>query len=586
MPPRRSAILAASLTALAALAAAGLYWRATARGVGLYGDSVDYVAAARSVLAGDGVKTLDGQGGVYPMTQFPPGYPLLLAGAALVSRLDPVDAARPLNGLLGVGTVLLAGWGAWRPTRSAPAAALAAALVATAVPLLSMTARLYSEAAFLFLSLLALLLVARAIDAGRWRWVVAAGLAAGAAAVVRYAGFAVIGVGAAALATLRVPRVGYAQPVPRDLPRTEDTGWGYPTRGTRRFFAAGLFLAIALLPGVVWAARNVAVAGRPTSRLLRFHPPTLGRLADGGWTLLAWVSPDSWAEAGVAGVVGLCVVTGLTLHHRQSRLCEAGEPPATPQPAGATRVVLLAWLVGYPLFLLASLTFFDANVPLNDRILCPLYAPGAALLAVFAFRLAPPAKETHRLAAPLAGRLMGEPRAPQAGRLNGGVIGRGRVPAILALVLSALVAGLLTLNLLGAWHWSAATHDRGLGYARPRWQRSQTVRALSALPPDFCVYTDGYDAVYLLTGRRVRQLPKTGHRSAGEANPRYDAEVAAMADRLRETGGWIVLFDHIDRDDFLMTEADLRQRFELVDARRKQPSDGRIYRIVPKSAPK
>ncbi len=574
VPHRRSAILAATLTALAALAAAGLNWRATARGVGLYGDSVDYVAAARSVLAGRGVQTLDGQGGVYPMTQFPPGYPLLLAGAALVSRLDPVGAARPLNGLLGVGTVLLAGWGAWRPTRSAPAAALAAALVATAVPVLSMTARLYSEAAFLFISLLALLLVAKAIDGGRWRWVVAAGLAAGAAVLVRYAGFAVIGVGAAALATLRVPRVGYAQPVSSALGGSRGTGWAYPTRGTRRFLAAGLFLVITLLPAVAWAGRNVAVAGRPTSRLLRFHPPTLGRLADGGWTVLGWVSPDSWAEAAVAGLVGLIVLLGRTLHHRRSLLCEAGEPLAAPQPAGATRVVLLAWLVGYPLFLLASLTCFDANVPLNDRILCPLYAPGAVVLALSWFRLGPLVKAPPRLAAPLAGRGMGGPSTPQAGRLNGG-----------AAVLSALVAGLLTLNLLGAWRWSAATHDRGLGYARPRWERSQTVRALSALPPDFCVYTDGYDAVYLLTGRRVRQLPKTGHRSAGEANPRYDAEVAEMADRLRETGGWIVLFDHIDRDDFLMTEADLRQRFELVDARRKQPSDGRIYQVVFKNAP-
>ena len=469
-----------------------------------------------------------------------------------------------------MGTVALAGWGAWRPTRSAPAAALAAALVATAVPVLSMAARLYSEAAFLFFSLLALLLVAKAIDGGRWRWAVAAGLAAGASVLVRYAGFAVIGVGAAVLLWCH----GSAYSQSRAGDGEEHGSASTPTRGTigSRALRAGLFLAIALLPAVAWAGRNVAVAGRPTSRLLRFHPPTLGRLADGGRTLLGWVQLDSRAQAAVAGLGGLIVLLGLTLHHRRSLLCEAGEPPAPPRPAGATRVVMGTWLVGYPLFLLASLTFFDANVPLNDRILCPLYAPAAVVLAVFAFRLAPLAKETHRLAAPLAGRL------------NGGVIGRGRVPVILALVLSALVAGLLTLNLLGAWHWSAATRDRGLGYARPRWERSQTVRALSALPPDFCIYTDGYDAVYLLTGRRVRQLPKTGHRSAGEANPHYDAEVDAMADRLRENGGWIVLFDHIDRDDFLMTEADLRQRFELVNARRKQPSDGRIYQVVPKSA--
>ena len=537
MLDRRPAILAATLTALAALAAAGLYGRATARGVGLYGDSVDYVAAARSILAGQGVKTLDGQGGVYPMAQFPPGYPLLLAGASVIGRADPVDAARPLNGLLLFGTVALAGAGAWRATRSGLAATIAAGLTATGVPVLSMAARLYSEAAFLVLSLLALLLLAEALN-GRRQWAVAAGLAAGTAVAVRYAGVGLVGVGVVVLLLHHGSR--HAE-----------------TRNTilSRLWSAAIFLAVALLPAVAWATRNVLMAGKPTSRVLRFHPPPWDRLADGAATVLGWLPLDWWRREWIGNLFGLTVFLLLMRYGSRRKPPVSVAPtdsPDAPAPSAVsgTRGVMSAWLLGYPLFLLASLAFFDANVPLNDRILCPLYAPAAVLGASFCVW--------------------------PAEKLRAG--GRAAVAAW-------FVGTLLGVNLLTAWHWSAATQERGMGYARPRWERSQTIRALSALPPDFCVYTDGYDAVYLLTGRRVRQLPKTGHRSAGEANPRYDAEVNAMADALRKTGGWIVLFDHIDRDDFLMTEADLRQRFELVDARRKQPSDGRIYQVVFKYGP-
>lgn len=79
-----------------ALAGAALVWWITPYGSGLSPDSVLFVATARSILAGDGVRSLDGGSEI----RFPPLDPVALAAAAWVSRSDPVDAARWLNATL------------------------------------------------------------------------------------------------------------------------------------------------------------------------------------------------------------------------------------------------------------------------------------------------------------------------------------------------------------------------------------------------------------------------------------------------------------------------------------------------------
>src|SRR3954470_18606079 len=89
--------LSGAAVVISCLFSAFTIWIATANGIGLFGDSVDYVASARRISAGAGVRTLDGQGGYTPLTQFPPGYPALLAGASWVGRTDPIIVARGIH---------------------------------------------------------------------------------------------------------------------------------------------------------------------------------------------------------------------------------------------------------------------------------------------------------------------------------------------------------------------------------------------------------------------------------------------------------------------------------------------------------
>ena len=95
--PDRFTLLTA---AIAALGAALVLGRVLPFGVRLTPDSAHYIAAARSLLAGEGLLGFDGSPS--------PLYPLLLAAASL-GIFDPVVVAGPLNAILFGLTVFVVG---------------------------------------------------------------------------------------------------------------------------------------------------------------------------------------------------------------------------------------------------------------------------------------------------------------------------------------------------------------------------------------------------------------------------------------------------------------------------------------------
>src|SRR3954470_1017511 len=122
----------------------------TRQGLGLVGDSVDYVAAARSIAAGQGVRTLDGNGATTPLTQFPPLYPALLTATAKITHTDPIDAARFVAIASYLLLLALVAWIAYEVSdRSMGASLVACAIAAVSPPLLRISSTLISETPFL-----------------------------------------------------------------------------------------------------------------------------------------------------------------------------------------------------------------------------------------------------------------------------------------------------------------------------------------------------------------------------------------------------------------------------------------------------
>jgi len=163
------------------LAAAVLAWALSAR-LGATVDSIRYLYAARSLVAGDGFVDTAGQ----PFVQYAPLYPLLLAGLSTLG-IDLPSAAR-LVSALSLGASAAVG-GVWvrRITGDGRAIAVGAAAAVLVAPAL-MTRYALSEPLFLALLLAAGLATSAAISARSAPLAALAGILTGLAGVTRWAG--------------------------------------------------------------------------------------------------------------------------------------------------------------------------------------------------------------------------------------------------------------------------------------------------------------------------------------------------------------------------------------------------------------
>lgn len=171
-------------------------------------------------------------------------------------------------------------------------------------------------------------------------------------------------------------------------------------------------------------------------------------------------------------------------------------------------VLSVAHGVLYVVFLLVSLTLFDASSRLDSRILSPLFMVGLLGAAVLAWRL-------HRRAGSTA---------PAATLIGGG------------LVLIALQAR-ASIELLER---SAVT---GLGFSSAEWRHSQTVRAVTELDPGLALYSNQALPLYFLTGRPASAVPELTDPVKGGDREDFPELLAGMRRRLQAGEAALVLFE-------------------------------------------
>ena len=227
-------------------------------GPGLSPDSAEYVAAATSLLKGEGLLGLGGN----PLVRWPPLFPVSIAVAS-VGLLAPVLAGGIVNGLAFAATVVL---GVRRLRRSFGDSIVAVGgsiAIVLGPPLLLVATFVWAEAVFVLLTLLCLLRLSDYLEHGRRRDLLLAALLAGLSTVTRYAGVTLIMTGLVVL--------------------TIDSN---ASKG-RKLRSFSTFLGIAVIPLSLYVLRNLAVSstvvgawgrspgnGRPSHRAFR-----RGRLA-------------------------------------------------------------------------------------------------------------------------------------------------------------------------------------------------------------------------------------------------------------------------------------------------------------------
>lgn len=251
---------------------------ATGRGALLSHDSIAYFAAARSVIAGQGLTIPFGSAEPTPLTYWPPLYPLVLAAAGLLTKDVERGAIWLSIGLLAGATVLMAIL-ARRLTKSGYLGCAAAFVFASLLTTWQTYSMVMAEPLFVFLLLLFVYLLDQYFTgANRWLFFAAAA-AAGLALITRFAGLPFIGWGAIVIF------------------QRGRSSW-------RRWSDAVLWTLAASTPAMLVAVWHLRVAGSVAHRTLAWHPQSIGfflQLLNGcaGWILPAWLPHRVWVLAAV-----------------------------------------------------------------------------------------------------------------------------------------------------------------------------------------------------------------------------------------------------------------------------------------------
>ncbi len=515
-------VAAVAIVALSLVATSSVLAAVWSYGPGLNPDSMNYVAGARSILAGEGFLGTHGT----PLVYWPPFLSLVLAALGLTG-VDLIRLGGVLNAMLFGGIVAASGFWLLRSCRRPALAVLGAAWVAASVPLFNVSCMLWSEPLFIFLTVLVLWQVQRCLEAPAKRALVVAGALVAMASMTRYIG-AVLGVVGCLMILL-----------------------GSKETVRKRLAACFLFGIVAAMPLTLWMLRNRALTGEFAGPRSPSHVGLLENVSRAGKGLaLFFFSPGkAGAVPGVAwfGAAAVAALVLTALAARSRRRCEGA---AGPTPA-AGPLVFCAVYAGAIVFAMSTVDF----TPLQGRYLSPLYAPGV-LLVFFALDEVIGARRSERWS--------------KRGR-------RFSVPALAFVAVGAVTVWWAADY--GVWcaRQVATAMEMGAGgYNSAPWRESETIAYLRDHRQPRPIYSNVPEALNKLTSGGNRLTPREKSAPGG-------AEVTAFIAACSRDGGATVVWFDSGRHKSLYGIRDLRRFVDLQLVARL--GDGAVYHasVLPKA---
>lgn len=480
--------------------------------MGLSPDSVVYISGARSLLSGNGFSIPSYAGHLVPVVQYPPLFSACLATLGLAG-LDPLEGARWLNLILFAANVTLVGLAVHVATNCFGASALSSLLTALSFPMVQVHSMAWSEPLFIFCAFLGLIFLALHMEARRPLVLIVSSVLVGLGFLTRYAGAAVVLTGVTGIFLLS------------------------KTPCRQKFVDAAIFSLFGCLPVVSWMARNLSVAGRATGREVGFHPPTWEDVTSAVNTISSWLLPIGSYPDWVSLVTIATLIVGIIfLMSRRTDLRAV---------RGRTRlpILLSLFVINHGLVLLITVSFFDAQTPLDNRVFSSAYL-GFLVLAVC---------------------------------LSVGLL---RVSKAASLAWISLTVGLLVFflsHLERSAQWLEQSYKSGFGYASASWRDSKIIKNITSLNPSIPIFTNAPDAIYMLVGRSAFMIPRKINTITGQVSGTYADELVSMGRELEAKDGVLLYFNTVSWRWYLPSEDELKKKLGLRLIARRE--DGSIYQI-------
>ena len=526
-PLPRASNKALIIVAVLGVAGSLLMLLATRFGVGIDPDSTVYLDAGRSLLRGMGMVVLSGRSGeLIPLTHYPPLYPALLALIGK-SGLSLESAARVVNAVLFGSNATLVGLiislyardSLWLPV-------LGSLLTLTAVDVAASHSIALTEPLFIFFTLLGLMSLALYLENQQRRFLIAAALAMACSLLTRYVGIVSVITGALVLTSLHHSGPGTAAILPAAAVERSTTIGRAPRS---RLVGLLLFAAVAFLPMILWVIRNYLLVNAPTDRQIVFHPVRLQHLVSALSTVAQWLllGKVSGRIRVIGFLIEVVILICLTLYWWSKGREHAVNRSETLAPWLPR--LLGFFIIAYVAFLIFTASFIDADTVFDSRSLLPVHVVGIVLVLYLTRDL----------------------------QLRAGELRFARIAVVLFAVL--LVAS----HSFRFVAWLERSSKDGQGYASRSWIYSETIAAVKSTAPGVPIYSNGYDAIYYLTGRRAILIPEKIVHGTGRPNPNYEKEVETMVDDIMDHDGVLVYFHKLPERSYLPSEEELRERVHL-----------------------
>ncbi|MEW6651144.1 MAG: glycosyltransferase family 39 protein [Chloroflexota bacterium] len=471
--------------------AVSLYYYTTTRGVGASPDSAVYIGVANNLLAGMGLQIPFGNDLNTPLTQYPPLYPALIALTGIFST-DYPQSIRFLN-LLLLSANLMVFW-LFAKKITSPNVSFASLLIApssAAIGILTIHIMAWSEALFILLGFGGLYFFATTpVNRMDYRFWVGA-LLLGLSALTRYAGIAFIF--SAFVFMLLHPGIN---------------------KIARRIQLATGVAVIGLLLPLIWLIYNQISHENAINRSISFHPMQINSAATAIQTVSGWIFlPDGWS-VWLKGAILLVALTIIAWAIYRLIRRSQGESPRI-------ALLLVVFLVVYVLFLVVSISWVDANTPLDNRILSPVFI---STLLLFGF-------VTNGFQ-----RLLRHQLLPIAS---------------FALLIYPIVSLSYNYSIL------ENAHQRGIGFFSTAWAQSEAIAWVKQKPARLMVFSNSPEAIYLNAGVSALPLPKKMELMKNQTNPDYAGQLIAIGESVQSGESAILFFNAV-------ASRNLPSRYELI----------------------
>ena len=454
---------------------------ATKWGAGLSPDSVNYILSARSIIENGNLKDLG--------SHYPPLYPLVLAISG-VFGVDVLNASRWIQIIIFIINLFIFGYLIFQVTeRAIIPTVVGCLLLASSQLFLEMHAMAWSEPLFFTFSLLGLSFIALHFRKNNdLLFLVYSALFFGLALITRYAGITLIITSIISLLSM------------------EKIKWH------KRCLHSLLFCVVSFVPFSFWIVRNILTDRLATNREIVFHPVPLDRLLQGGKEISSWfqlpVNHTYLLVLFVAVIIFIISVSYIVCHRNDD---------------GNVSEICFIFIFVYISFILFSISFLDFIIPLDGRILSPVYIFAFLGLLILANRFI--SRKNFRFV--------------------------GYVIFILLLANSFIQMKTQKRYL--------AFIENGIGYASKAWVESDVLGWLREKPKNSVVYSNAPEPIEIYTDKESYMIPRHTHTGTIVKNEDIFRELNDMAEDLVKNEGYIIYFNSVTWRWYLPTVQQLQR---------------------------